>query len=106
MGLPSLRRLARLMSRGCIGVGRWCLRSRSHGPCCARYRRRCDDSRAPLSLVDLVAWSAVVGCVGKERGTMAVTTSTHIDFLAKPKVGYDLVARGEIIKQGRLVVGK
>jgi uncharacterized protein (TIGR00369 family) len=52
-----------------------------------------------MMLADTTAWMAILAQVGEVL--LAVTTSLHIDFLRKPDLENDLVARGRLLKLGR-----
>ncbi len=52
-----------------------------------------------MMLADTTAWMAILAQVGEVL--LAVTTSLHIDFLRKPDLENDLMARGRLLKLGR-----
>jgi uncharacterized protein (TIGR00369 family) len=52
-----------------------------------------------MMLADTTAWMAILAQVGEVL--LAVTTSLHIDFLRKPELDNDLMARGRLLKLGR-----
>ncbi len=53
-----------------------------------------------MTLADTCAWMCVLARLGPV-GVMSVTTSLHMDFLVRPKLGVDLEADGELLKFGR-----
>ncbi len=60
-----------------------------------------------FALADLTMWLLVATTRGAAASALAVTTGTSIDFLRRPAPGKALVARGEVLKNGkRLVVGR
>ncbi len=52
-----------------------------------------------MSLADTAAWVAIMSQIGPVL--LAVTTSLHIDFLRKPSLDLDLMARARLLKLGR-----
>ena len=58
-----------------------------------------------FTLADLTMWALVMTTRGPSA--LSVTTTATIDFLRRPAIGADLVAEGELLKDGkRLVVGR
>jgi uncharacterized protein (TIGR00369 family) len=58
-----------------------------------------------FSLADCAVYMAVMAMIGPQ--TLAVTTSSSIDFMRKPEAGKDLIAECRLLKLGRvLAVGE
>jgi uncharacterized protein (TIGR00369 family) len=57
-----------------------------------------------FALADIAVYLAVLSMIGPEA--LAVTTSSHIDFMRKPAAGHDLTAEVRLLKLGKaLAVG-
>jgi uncharacterized protein (TIGR00369 family) len=57
-----------------------------------------------FALADIAVYLAVLSMIGPEA--LAVTTSSHIDFMRKPAAGRDLTAEVRLLKLGKaLAVG-
>ena len=54
-----------------------------------------------FALADVTIYLAVLSRIGEVA--LAVTTNCSIDFLRKPEAGRDLVARGRILKLGKVL---
>ena len=54
-----------------------------------------------FALADVTVYALVLSMVG--RRALAVTTNCSIDFMRKPASGCDLLARGRLLKLGRVL---
>ena len=56
---------------------------------------------AMFALADVAVYAMVLAMVG--RKALAVTTNCSIDFMRKPEAGADLIARGQLLKLGKML---
>jgi uncharacterized protein (TIGR00369 family) len=54
-----------------------------------------------FALADVTVYAMVLAMVG--RKALAVTTNCSIDFMRKPEAGADLIARGQLLKLGKML---
>ena len=54
-----------------------------------------------FALADVAVYALVLSRVGRQA--LAVTTSCSLDFMRKPVAGVDLIAKGKLLKLGRLL---
>ncbi len=55
-----------------------------------------------FALADVAVYAMVLARLG--RKALAVTTNSSLDFLRKPDAGVDIIARGKLLKLGRVLV--
>lgn len=55
-----------------------------------------------FTLADCAIYIAILANIGPQA--LTVTTSAHIDFMAKPALGADLIADVRILKLGRVLI--
>lgn len=55
-----------------------------------------------FALADVTVYAMVLARLG--RKALAVTTNSSLDFLRKPDGGVDIIARGKLLKMGRVLV--
>lgn len=54
-----------------------------------------------FSLADVSVYAMVLAMIGRQA--LAVTTNCSIDFMRKPAAGADLIARGRLLKLGKVL---